>query len=85
MLEKKEIVEKFKVHATDTGSSNVQVALLTARIEHLLGHFKEAPKDFASKVGFLKMIGRRRRLLNYIKKSNKDRYFSLIKELNIRK
>jgi small subunit ribosomal protein S15 len=76
-FEKKTVVEQFKVHATDAGSSEVQIALLTARIKHLSDHFKKFPKDFASRVGFLKMIGQRRKLLDYLKKYNKDSYSSL--------
>jgi small subunit ribosomal protein S15 len=82
---KKEVVEKFKTHETDTGSPQVQIALLTTRIKHLSDHFQKSPKDFASKVGFIKMIGQRRRLLNYLKKHSKENYSSLIKELEIRK
>jgi small subunit ribosomal protein S15 len=82
---KKAIVEQFKVHATDTGSSEVQVALLTSKIKYLSSHFQKFPKDFASKIGFLKMIGQRRRLLNYIRKHNKEAYFLLIKKLDLRK
>jgi small subunit ribosomal protein S15 len=82
---KKEVVEKFKIHETDTGSSEVQVALLTTRIKYLSDHFQKFPKDFASKVGFLKMIGQRRRLLDYLKKHNKERYSTLIKKLDLRK
>ncbi|MCA6070542.1 MAG: 30S ribosomal protein S15 [Endomicrobium sp.] len=82
---KKEIVEQYKTHATDTGSSEVQVAILTTRIKYLSDHFKKFPKDFASRVGFLKMIGQRRRLLNYIKRHDKGNYSSLIKKLDLRK
>ena len=82
---KKEVVEKFKTHATDTGSPEVQVALLTSRIKYLSDHFQKYPKDFASRVGFLKMIGQRRRLLDYLKKHNKNSYSSLIKSLDLRK
>lgn len=84
-FEKKTVVEKFKTHATDTGSPEVQVALLTSRINDLADHFKKYPKDFASRVGFLKMIGQRRRLLDYIKKHDKDSYTELIKKLDLRK
>ena len=84
-LAKKEVVEKFKTHATDTGSPEVQVALLTSRIKYLSDHFQKFPKDFASRVGFLKMIGQRRRLLDYLKKHNKESYSSLIKSLDLRK
>jgi small subunit ribosomal protein S15 len=82
---KKEIVEQYKTHATDTGSPEVQVALLTTRIKYLSDHFKKFPKDFASRVGFLKMIGQRRRLLDYIKRHDKGNYSSLIKKLDLRK
>ncbi|AKL97961.1 30S ribosomal protein S15 [Endomicrobium proavitum] len=84
-LVKKEVVEQFKTHATDTGSPEVQVALLTSRIKYLSDHFQKFPKDFASRVGFLKMIGQRRRLLDYIKKHDKDGYATLIKKLDLRK
>lgn len=84
-FEKKAVVEQFKTHATDTGSPEVQVALLTTRIKYLSDHFKQYPKDFASRVGFLKMIGQRRRLLDYIKKHDKDSYQALIKKLELRK
>ncbi|MCL2334594.1 MAG: 30S ribosomal protein S15 [Endomicrobia bacterium] len=84
-LEKKAVVEQFKTHATDTGSPEVQVALLTSRIKYLSDHFQKYPKDFASRVGFLKMIGQRRRLLDYIKKHDKDGYSALIKKLDLRK
>lgn len=84
-FEKKAVVEQFKTHATDTGSPEVQVALLTTRIKYLSDHFKQYPKDFASRVGFLKMIGQRRRLLDYIKKHDKNSYTTLIKKLDLRK
>ncbi|MCL2389208.1 MAG: 30S ribosomal protein S15 [Elusimicrobia bacterium] len=84
-FEKKPVVESFKTHATDTGSPEVQVALLTSRINYLSDHFKKFPKDFASRVGFLKMISQRRRLLDYLKKHNKDSYSTLIKKLDLRK
>jgi len=82
---KKTVIEEFKTHETDTGSLEVQVAILTAKIKHLSVHFQKSPRDFASKMGFLKMIGRRKILLNCIKKRNKDNYYSLIKKLDIRK
>ncbi|MDR2066471.1 MAG: 30S ribosomal protein S15 [Endomicrobium sp.] len=82
---KKDVVEQYKTHATDTGSPEVQVALLTTRIKYLSDHFKKFPKDFGSRVGFLKMIGHRRRLLDYIKKNNKENYTALIKKLDLRK
>lgn len=82
---KKEVVEQFKTHETDTGSPEVQVALLTTRIKYLSDHFQKFPKDFTSRVGFLKMIGQRRRLLDYLKKHNKESYSTLIKKLDLRK
>jgi small subunit ribosomal protein S15 len=82
---KKKVVEKFKIHETDTGSPEVQVALLTTRIKYLSDHFQKFPKDFASRVGFLKMIGQRRRLLDYLRKHKNDSYSTLIKKLDLRK
>lgn len=82
---KKDIIEKFKTHATDTGSSEVQIALLSDRIIYLTDHFKTHKKDHHSRRGLLKLVGQRRSLLNYLKKKNVNRYRSLIKELNIRK
>lgn len=84
-FQKKEVVEKFKTHATDTGSPEVQVALLTTRINYLSNHFKKFPKDFASRVGFLKMIGQRRRLLDYLKRTDKESYTAILKKLDLRK
>ncbi|MDR2860437.1 MAG: 30S ribosomal protein S15 [Elusimicrobiota bacterium] len=84
-FEKKAVVEQYKKHETDTGSPEVQVAILTTRIKYLSEHFQKFPKDFASRVGFLKMIGQRRRLLDYVKKQDKDRYTSLIQRLELRK
>jgi small subunit ribosomal protein S15 len=84
-FEKKSVVETYKTHATDTGSPEVQVALLTTRINYLSDHFKKFPKDFASRVGFLKMISQRRRLLDYLKKHNKDSYTEILKKLDLRK
>ncbi len=82
---KKEIIGKHKVHETDTGSPEVQIALLSRRIKDLTEHFKVHPKDFHSRRGLLKLVGQRRRLLNYLKRKDVDRYRSLITELGIRK
>ena len=82
---KKEIIEKFGKNAQDTGSAEVQIALLTDRINHLTGHLKVHPKDVHSRVGLLKLIGKRRRLLNYVKNRNVDDYRNLIEKLGIRK
>lgn len=82
---KKEIIETYKVHARDTGSAEVQIALLTERINSLSGHFKSHKKDFASRRGLLSLVGRRRRLLNYIKKHDTSKYKELLDKLNLRK
>ncbi len=82
---KKEIIGKFKVHETDTGSPEVQIALLTERINHLNEHLKSHAKDFHSRRGMLKMVGRRRGLLNYLRETNIESYRKLINELNLRK
>jgi small subunit ribosomal protein S15 len=82
---KKEIIEKFKTHQTDTGSSEVQIALLSDRITYLTGHFKTHSKDHHSRRGLLKLVGQRRSLLNYLKSKDISKYRTLIKELGIRK
>ncbi|HEY6367407.1 MAG TPA: 30S ribosomal protein S15 [Candidatus Binatia bacterium] len=79
------VIEQFRVHETDTGSPEVQVALLSQRIEHLTGHFKIHVKDHHSRRGLLKLVGQRRRLLDYLKKRDFERYQSLIQRLGIRK
>ena len=83
--DKKKLIEKFKLHESDTGSPEVQVGLLTHRISYLTEHLKIHKKDHHSRRGLLKLVGQRRSLLNYLKKKNVNRYRSLIKELNIRK
>ncbi len=82
---KKEIIEKFKLHGSDTGSPEVQIALLSARIQYLTEHFKVHKKDHSSRRGLLKLVGQRRRLLDYLKSQDVERYRSIIKELGIRK
>jgi small subunit ribosomal protein S15 len=84
-VKKNEIIEKFKIHPTDTGSSEVQIALLTDRIEYLTEHFKVHQKDHHSRQGLLKLVGQRRSLLDYLKKKNLDKYRTMLKELNLRK
>lgn len=84
-FDKKLVVESFKTHPTDTGSPEVQIALLTGRINYLNNHFKKFPKDFTSRFGFLKLIGQRRRLLEYLKKHQKEKYKQLIEKLELRK
>jgi small subunit ribosomal protein S15 len=80
-----EIVEQFRLHQTDTGSPEVQVALLSQRIEQLTEHFKIHLKDHHSRRGLLKLVGQRRRLLDYLKRNDLGRYQSLIQRLGIRK
>ena len=79
------VILKYKIHDKDTGSPEVQVALLTHRINYLTDHFKAHKKDHASRRGLLKMVGQRRRLLSYLKVKNRDRYSKLIGELGLRK
>lgn len=82
---KKAIIDKFKLHGKDTGSPEVQIALLTSRISHLTEHFKVHKKDHHSRRGLLKLVGDRRRLLNYLKNKDVNRYKTLINELFLRK
>ena len=84
-IKKADIVAQFQRAQGDTGSPEVQVALLTARIEDLTGHFKEHKKDFHSRTGLLKLVGRRRNILNYLKKKDVQRYRALIEKLGLRK
>jgi len=82
---KKEIINKYKINEKDTGSSEVQIALLSSRINSLTEHFKLHKKDHHSRRGLLKLVGQRRRLLNYLKKKDVEKYRKIIKELGIRK
>jgi small subunit ribosomal protein S15 len=82
---KTEIIESYRTHEVDTGSPEVQIALLTRRIEHLTGHFKVHAKDHHSRQGLLKMVGKRRRLLEYLRHKDTDRYQQLIQRLGLRK
>jgi small subunit ribosomal protein S15 len=82
---KKEIIERFKLHEKDTGSPEVQVAILSNRINYLTEHFKTHKKDHHSRRGLLKLVGQRRRLLNYLRKMDVQRYQNVIKELGLRK
>lgn len=79
------IIEKFRIHDVDTGSPEVQIALLSKRIEYLTEHFKTHKKDHHSRQGLIKMVGKRRRLLNYLKKKDLSRYKDLIAQLGLRK
>jgi small subunit ribosomal protein S15 len=82
---KKNIIEKHRLHESDTGSPEVQIALLSERISYLTEHFKIHKKDFHSRRGLLKLVGQRRRLLDYLKAKSVDRYKTIIGELGIRK
>ncbi|ACL06420.1 30S ribosomal protein S15 [Desulfatibacillum aliphaticivorans] len=82
---KQELIEEFKTHDSDTGSPEVQVALLTNRITYLTEHFKTHKKDHHSRRGLLKLVGQRRRLLNYLKNKDVQRYRTLIEALGLRK
>ncbi|MCQ3809316.1 MAG: 30S ribosomal protein S15 [Acidimicrobiia bacterium] len=78
-------IEKHRVHDTDTGSPEVQIALLTERIDHLTEHLKVHVKDHHSRRGLLMMVGRRRRLLDYVKDNDVERYRGIIAELGLRR
>ena len=82
---KKEIIEKYKIHDKDTGSPEVQIALLSERITYLTDHFRIHQKDHHSRRGLLKLVGQRRRLLNYIRDNDVERYRNIIKRLGLRK
>jgi len=81
---KQEIIDGYQVHETDTGSADVQIAMLTARISQLSSHLKNNKKDHSSRRGLLKMIGRRKRLMSYLRKQDRERYQALIERLGIR-
>lgn len=85
MQDKNEIIQEYAMHKGDTGSPEVQVALLTARINHLTEHSKQNPKDHHSNRGLLKMVGQRRNLLKYLQKKDVERYRALIARLGLRK
>ena len=82
---KQDVIQKHRIHIKDTGSSYVQIAVLTERINSLGSHFKSHVKDHHSRRGLLKLVGQRRRLLDYLKRKDSDRYAELIKRLGIRK
>jgi small subunit ribosomal protein S15 len=82
---KKEIIENYRTHENDTGSSEVQVALLTERIRYLTEHFKTHKKDHHSRRGLLKLVGQRRRLLSYLRGTDIEKYRGLIERLGLRK
>ena len=81
---KEEVIRKYQVHDGDRGSAPVQIAILTHRINHLQGHFREHKKDHHSRQGLLRMVGRRRRLLEYMKRTDHEKYRELIADLGLR-
>lgn len=83
--EKKKVIGDFERHEGDTGSPEVQVALLTTRINSLTGHFKTHKKDFHSRTGLLKLVSKRRKLLNYLKNKDIQRYRTIVEKLDLRK
>ena len=84
-VKKDEVIGSYKTHERDTGSPEVQIAILSERITYLTEHFKSNAKDHHSRRGLLKLVGQRRKLLDYLKTTNKDRYEKLITRLGIRK
>ena len=85
MMSKQEVITKHRLHETDTGSPEVQIAILTARINYLNEHLKINKKDFHSRRGLLKMVGKRRALLNYLMQIDIERYRAIIEKLGLRK
>ena len=83
-FEKASTIEKYRTHESDTGSARVQIAVLTERINYLTDHFRSHAKDHHSRRGLLKMVGRRRRLLDYLKRTDIDGYRKIIDELGLR-
>lgn len=84
ILLKQDVIAKFQLHATDQGSSAVQIALLSERIKYLTEHFKENPKDKHSRLGLLNIIRQRQKLLKYLKKTKQEQYYKLIEALGLR-
>ena len=83
--QKEDLVKKYQTHTNDTGSTDVQVAILTKKISDLTKHLKEHKKDFDSRRGLLMMVGKRRRLLNYLRKSDEEKYTKIIADLGLKK
>jgi small subunit ribosomal protein S15 len=83
--QKHEIIDRYRLHGADTGSPEVQVAILSERINYLTDHFKVHAKDHHSRRGLIKLVGQRRRLLNYLKNKDIERYRTLIEQLGLRK
>lgn len=84
-LKKHELINQFKLHETDTGSPEIQIALLTERLNFLTEHFRVHKKDYHSRRGLLKLVGQRRRLLEYLKRSDINRYEKITEQLGLRK
>ena len=82
---KQDVIDKYKTHDNDSGSPEVQIALLTERIKYLTDHFKVHKKDHHSRRGLLKLVGQRRRLLDYLKNNKVERYRSIVKDLGLRR
>lgn len=85
LVDKQNIIEEYKTHDSDTGSCEVQIALLTARINHLTDHLRDHRKDYHSRRGLIKMTSRRRKLLDYLKRHDLDKYTEIIQKLNLRR
>ncbi|HET9950428.1 MAG TPA: 30S ribosomal protein S15 [Candidatus Eisenbacteria bacterium] len=83
--QKRVVIQQFRVHDSDSGSAEVQIALLTERIKYLTEHFKVHKRDHHSRRGLLRMVGQRRRLLDYLKATKVERYRAVVKELGLRK
>ena len=84
-MKKEKIIEEFSIHDKDTGSPEVQIAILTEKIGHLTGHFEMHPKDHHSRRGLLIMVSKRKKLLEYLKKKDEKRYLELVEKLKLRK
>ena len=84
-INKESLIQNYRKHDKDTGSSEVQIALLTARVNHLTDHLRTHRKDFHSRRGLIKMTSRRRKLLDYLKRKNLNQYKEIIKSLNLRR
>ena len=84
-IDKPAVIEKHRTHETDTGSPEVQVAIMTERVKHLTEHLKAHPKDHHTRLGLLKLVGRRRRLLDYLRRRDISRYRSLVEQLGLRR
>ena len=85
VVNKEEVITKYRIHEKDTGSCEVQIALLSARVAHLTEHLRDHRKDFHSRRGLLLMTSRRRKLLNYLKKHQLEKYNEILQKLNLRK